>query len=206
MPARRHRPSGRPHHPRRTARARPGGDQALRSAGRSRPGGFPGHRRPTERVQDSARQEARAEVDTSTAAARRICCHLRGALPAPGRSQRVREKQPPRARPGASGSDATLAAGSAGGRAQAEHFRRFGGGARAVRGRGRGWRRGSAPDALAGRKRRTRQAQVSSRAAGLRSAGGLPPAWLGAGRGPAYPLEALGRVVRGDGQRARCSR
>lgn len=52
-----------------------------------------------------------AETDSSTAAARRICCHPRGALPAAGRPWRVRETWIPSPGPGADGSDATLGGG-----------------------------------------------------------------------------------------------
>lgn len=57
---------------------------------------------------EAAGPEAGTEADSSTAAARRICCHPRGALPVLGRSRRVRDTHSRGARPGAGGSDATL--------------------------------------------------------------------------------------------------
>ena len=109
-----------------------------------------------------------AETDSSTAAARRICCHPRGALPAAGRPWRVRETWIPSPGPGADGSDATLGGGGVrrrrGKETGREQFRLRGGGARVGS-------EGAAPQVGSRSLRREKEdgagrAQVSSRGAG----------------------------------------
>lgn len=77
------------------ARTRRGGVSVTPSPGASE-GVLVGPERGCKRSrEETERPEAGAEADTSTAAARRICCHPRGALPTAGRYRRVRETRTP---------------------------------------------------------------------------------------------------------------